>query len=339
MSITHKLPFSGITTGSLVMLLAASGCAFAGRQPTTSRRAKDDLQCVQEDHRVDPLSPLERRAQKAWQKTDESFQDGDAGVYVGGGSTSHNPAAASGSLGLFYMPTSWSTVRAGVMGLDSEGIGVGGIEGSARLHAPTRFTPYVGLSTDLGFNGLHSGISHNHSNSTRSPHAGDRISVASGMATIGPEAGISYWLTSSVRLNAGATYYIASNRSDFVLYGLSMEFVLFENLNAISNAGNTSSWLPGPDSRRYSYPDRYQTSTSEALSRPYFGASIESKEFQFSEDQNIDDPTDGNSDIPIAGVELNSGASNHKPEIDALFQPLSHFFSPDSRQSPQSERL
>ena len=53
------------------------------------------------------------------------------------------------------MPNPWTTVRYGVMGMENNGLGAGGVEAGIRMHAPTRITPYVGLSTDLGISNVH----------------------------------------------------------------------------------------------------------------------------------------------------------------------------------------
>ena len=187
------------------------------------------------------ISPLTN-----WDPDDAGYQNGDHGTYVSGGSTAHGWPAATGSIGLIRMPTSWSTLRYGVFGMDDGGVGVGGGEAGVKLHAPTRFSPYAGLSADLGLSGLHSGfvrssLRHQVGNPTR-------VSLASGLAAIVPEAGLSYWLTPKVRMNAGASYYIAAGQPDFLLYGLSIEFLFDEE----SGFDPTTWWPALPDSTRES---------------------------------------------------------------------------------------
>ena len=117
------------------------------------------------------------------------------------------------------------------MGLDNTGLGAGGVEAGVRMHAPTRITPYAGLSTDLGISNVHT-EPYTYSNGRH----GSRITKASGIAAIVPEAGVSCWITSSTRLNAGASYFVAVNQPDFLVFGLSVEF-----LSSQSKGSTTSS--------------------------------------------------------------------------------------------------
>lgn len=264
----QKLPLALIAMEAVILLLTASGCAVADRRSLLQVRqiervscspqgiAKSSLndldelrgQAVQQSAVVttsnvsailsDPTNVLLMQSRRAAQVTptswdpDEGFQDVDYGVYVGGGSTIHNWPVAIGSTGIVAIPTPWLTARGGVMGGDDGGIGVGGFEGAIRLHAPTRLTPYVGLSTDLGVSGFHTGHVYRGRN-VNTPQT--YTSKLAGMAAIGPEVGLSYWLTSSTRINAGATYYVAAKQPDFVLLGVSMEFILPDGMGFISS--------------------------------------------------------------------------------------------------------
>ncbi len=223
----QKLPIISLPLGAVVVLLVCSGCALTGRQLAIRRGNRDDPQASQDQSdslRTDRRQP---RVQQPWDAPDGSGQEGKSGVYVGGGSTAspHWPVA-TGSLGVFKLPTAWSTVRGGVFGLDNDGIGVAGAEAGIRLHAPTRLTPYVGLSGDVGFSGLHSGYVNNRSHRSNPNYPTGTVSKASGLVAAVPEVGVSYWLNSSTRLNAGASYYFALDQSSFLLFGTSLEFVL-----------------------------------------------------------------------------------------------------------------
>ena len=144
----RKLPLSWIVIQAIVALLAASGCVSIGRQFPLAKWAMDDEEYAQEHGVPDSDDPQVRRAQRDWDKSDARFQAGKKGIYLSGGSTIGRWPVATGSAGFFHLPTSWSTVHYGVMGMDYDGIGNGGVEAGARIHAPTRFTPYIGLSTD-----------------------------------------------------------------------------------------------------------------------------------------------------------------------------------------------
>ncbi len=215
MSVCHSPQRVGIAIQTVIVLLAVSGCA-------STKWAMDEDRYAQDHSAPYSADPVQRLLQQRREMVDAEFQEGNSGVYVGGGSTTGHWPAAIGSLGRFWMPTSCSSLRMGVIGMDDGGIGVGGGEIGARIHAPTRLTPYVGLSSVAGMSGFHSRIgTHN----TRYTRVGQKYTAVSGMVAIVPEVGVSYWVTSSTRLNLGASYFVVDGgKPDFLLYGLSMEF-------------------------------------------------------------------------------------------------------------------
>lgn len=259
----QKLPLAWIAMLAVSMLLAGTGCAIGGRKsilttkeisprsvaparmdslvkqvPPSTPADKSDTQtsstivCL-----VDEQPDTQRRLAPAGcdQKSrieptawipGEGAEEGDTGIYLSGGSTIRNWPAAIGSTGVIHLPTPWTTLRCGVMGADNDGIGVAGVEAGVRLHAATRFTPYIGLSTDLGISGFHSG--HRHQGNANTPPT--NVTQLAGLAALGSEAGVSYWVTPWMRLNAGATYFVAARQSDFLLFGLSTEFLLPDRL-------------------------------------------------------------------------------------------------------------
>ncbi len=228
-----RLPLSWIAIEAVITLLATSGCTLAGRQYSSTRWTMNDPQHVQQ--RCLPVSsgpPPEQGSSNIWSKPDAYYQEETSGHYISGGSTdSRHWPAAIGSTGVFHMPDPWTTVRYGVMGMDNNGLGAGGVEAGIRMHAPTRITPYVGLSTDLGISNVHT-ESYTRSNG----RPGQRITKASGIAAIVPEAGVSCWLDSSTRLNAGASYFVAVDQPDFLVFGLSVEFLSHGSKSSTSTA-------------------------------------------------------------------------------------------------------
>ena len=78
------------------------------------------------------------------------------------------------------------------MGIDINGLGAGGVEAGVRIRAPTRLTPYVGVSTGLGISNVHT-KPYTYSNGRRS----SRNTKASGIAAIVTEAGVSCRVNSS----------------------------------------------------------------------------------------------------------------------------------------------
>jgi hypothetical protein len=253
----RKLPLAWFAVEAIVFVLAVSGCALGGRQSFSAHRlpagqsavpvrtaertssipepslaknsedlTEDNSACQVARSAQQPILPIPSKADAKIQSTDWNPDGGadewDAGVYIGGGSTIHNYPAALGSIGLTTLPTPWTTLRFGLMGADIGGIGVGGIELGARVHAPTRFSPYMGISGDLGLSGLHTGhISGGMASNTPRYN----VSVPSGLAAFVPEGGVSYWLTPTTRLNAGVSYFIPATQPEFLLCGVSMEYI------------------------------------------------------------------------------------------------------------------
>jgi len=164
------------------------------------------------------------------QMADARFEEGKGGFYVSAGAATKHRVALGGEVGVFGLPTSWSTVRIGAIGLAAEGLPsalVGGVVGG-RIHAPTRLSPFVGLSGMVGY-----------AQTTTSAQAGDTDSdgnpVAPGttiqgpdfvLSAVIPEVGLSYWINSRFRMNLGASYYVTSQggNQDFLLLGLSLEY-------------------------------------------------------------------------------------------------------------------
>jgi hypothetical protein len=93
-----------------------------------------------------------------------------------------------------------------------------------------------------------------------------RESLPAGLFAAVPEIGVSYWLNRSTRLNAGASYYITSSRSDFLVLGLSLEYVLENGIGwqLIKTPEKTNPVFPAS-------PNRHRIeSTEEQLSSAAF---------------------------------------------------------------------
>lgn len=215
MTICHVFSDVGIATLEVVVMLMMSGCA-------SSKWAMDDDRYALAHGRPYSADPVQRLREQCRDASDARFQEGNSGVYVGGAGTGGPWPAALGEVGAFWMPSSWNTMRLGAIGIDDNGTGAAGAVFGAKIHAPTRLTPYVGVSSTLGFTGLQSGTARHGSRYARQ---GQRISTIEGLLAIVPEAGVSYWVTPNARLNVGASYYVTDGgRPDFLLYGVSMEF-------------------------------------------------------------------------------------------------------------------
>ena len=179
-------------------------------------------------HRSNTIRKLSRMSQ---QMVDARFQKGQGGLYAGAGGATRHRGALAGEIGFFALPTSWSTARIGAVGLVAEGLPtyMTGAVAGARFHAPTRLSPYVGLSGMVGYSELSTTAKSSYFDSNGSfIQSGQKIIESSAaLAAVIPEAGVSYWLIPQARLNLGASYYVTtSGRSqDFLLMGLSLEVI------------------------------------------------------------------------------------------------------------------
>lgn len=196
--------------------------------------------------------PSTRRSQVFHEWFDASFQDGIQGFYGGGGAATDNWSVGQVDGGLFRMPTAWSTVRLGGIGMVAGGKPMGGVEGGIRVHTATRLAPFVGLQGVLEFGGVARHISYNRyyyqdGHRYNNPRWGY---FPTGMAAIVPEVGVSYWLNPYLRLNVGAGYYITGgHQPDFVLVSTSLDFSLRE-------AKPVNIYIPPPE-EPHPRPDPY----------------------------------------------------------------------------------
>lgn len=172
----------------------------------------------------------QRRSQIFHEMLDARFQEENYGVYVGGGGALNTWSVGQLDTGVFKMPTAWSTVRLGGIGMVAGGKPMAGAELGFRLHTATRLAPYVGVNGVLELGGFARHISYNryYYDTSGNRHNNPRWGYfPTGMAAIVPEAGLSYWLNSSTRLNVGAGYYITGgHQPDFLLVSASLDIAL-----------------------------------------------------------------------------------------------------------------
>ena len=213
--------------------------------------------------------------------------------------------------------------------MDDGGIGVGGGEIGIRLHAPTRFTPYVGLSSVAGISGFHSKIGTQNSKYTR---VGQKYTAAAGMVAIVPEAGVSYWVNSSTRLNLGASYYVVDGgKPDFLLFGLSLEFSTRGSSVPANSYWEDYDTFPQPRDVNGTYPPLTGSSGLDPRFAETYG--VESNQYFVgagAEKQTV--TTDGK---PAESIHLWTAFDNSKPatafDLPAPLLPVSNVLATDSR--------
>lgn len=209
--------------------LLISGCISFTGKAFSSKWANDDERYAKQYRAPYSDDPAKKWPRMAQQMMDARFESGTSGGYIGGGGgVARRQPAGEGEIGFFSLPTAWSTVRLGAVGMGATGKGLGGGVVGMRLHAPTRWTPYVGVSAAAGVSGFGTTIA-DHSYTDGNGHhvwKGDTVNTTQWMGAVVPEAGMSYWLTSHTRMNVGASYYVTTEgRShDFLLFGMSFDF-------------------------------------------------------------------------------------------------------------------
>jgi hypothetical protein len=219
---------------ALIALLTLSSIAMADEWVFAPKWAMNNEEYAQKYSVPYSDDPLVRRKQIRNEMFDATFQDGAYGVYGGGsGSPLANETVGQLDIGVFKMPTAWSTLRLGANGMVVDGHGMAGGELGFRLHTPTRLAPYVGLGGVLDLSGLRFQAKQFRYNpyyydSQGNPHPNlYKGYFPQGMAAIVPETGLSYWLTTSTRLNLGVSYYVTGKyQPNLLLVSLSLDFAL-----------------------------------------------------------------------------------------------------------------
>jgi hypothetical protein len=172
----------------------------------------------------------------AKQAIDARFIEGKSGVYIGGGGATE-PATGGGEVGIFTYPYSWLETHAGALvlaGTGDQNLFAGATLGM-RAQTPSRLAPYFGGGAFAGatasevINALEEGDDddfplpepENPQNPSKNDDRTDFI------AGVFPEAGLHLWLTPSVRLSAGGSYYVTTDGrdSDFWYYGGGISYV------------------------------------------------------------------------------------------------------------------
>lgn len=224
-------------TPRMIVLLAWTailcGCASDGTV-ASSRWAMDDPKYASQYGNHTNPHRIRKLTRTIEQMTDARFQNEKGGLYVSAGISpgAKDPLAAGGEIGIFGLPTSWSTLRIGAVGLLASGLPnylTGAVIGG-RFYLPTRLSPYLGIS---GMGGVtadtNTTVTSSYVDSNGNwVYAGERVpEKPSGMGAIIPEAGLSFWLNTHWRLNMGASYYVNTlgRDHDFALYGISMDFI------------------------------------------------------------------------------------------------------------------
>ena len=221
---------SRLTLPALLAALGAAalnGCAGIG----TSRWAMDDDVYAQKYSKPYPSNDGEKVTRMLKQASDARYVADRDGWYLGlAGAT--DPGALGAEIGRFTYTGSAFEGRLGLKALAGTGAEdwFAGLDLGARVQSPSRLAPFAGIGTYLGANNnevpaVDDRIDNDNDGSV--DERGEKKDDAQSMASIYPELGVHYWLTSSTRMTASAQYHITTDGrdSDFWFLGISFSFL------------------------------------------------------------------------------------------------------------------
>ena len=159
----------------------------------------------------------------AKQMVDARHVAGKGGV-VSGVTASGDPFSIGAHVGGFHYPTGWAETRLSLSGSAQEGEQdlMAGATAGLRIQTPTRLAPFIGVE---GFAGL--GVLSTTLELLDDDDCGCDDTNVEALATIGPEAGVHYWLGPHTRLTGSAGYRVTTSGRDFDhwYYGISLSFL------------------------------------------------------------------------------------------------------------------
>jgi hypothetical protein len=189
----------------LCWLLLCAGCG-------TSKWAMDDPMYAAKYSKPYGDDKIPRMAKQA---IDARFLEGRDGAFMEAG-VSGSPATLGGEIGIFSIPQSFSERRAGFIGLlgTGEQAIMAGVDGSLRLHTPTRLAPFVGMGALATYFERDVPAAHDGSDNDDDlfiDEKGEEKESAEFFGAVYPETGIHFWMTPKSRLTASGRYMITTD--------------------------------------------------------------------------------------------------------------------------------
>ena len=191
-----------------LLLLTATGCGL------TSKYALDDPDYAA---KYDVRYRGDKYERMTKQLVDARHVEGKGGGYVSGGFGVEDEGLLGGEIGVFGYPTSWLSVRGGLMGVASSAADdsfAGGNVG-LRIQPPSRLAPFAGL-------GLYGGYSRQENQCDCDD------GIDGGFAAVYPELGAHFWINGRTRLTASAQYWVNSEGRDADLWYYTLSVALLK---------------------------------------------------------------------------------------------------------------
>ena len=198
----------------LSMLIFGSGCS--------SKWAIADRDYREKYRKPYPQNRYDKWSRMGKQMIDARHIHDQGGVYVKGG-WSENPDAGLGEIGAYGYTDPWLSWHLGLSGLFGEEriLGLPGLELGVRAQTPSRLAPFVGMGTYINL--LDVAINELLDNDDPCGCPSEEYDTHSIFATVYPEVGVHYWLTSGLRVTGSAAYHLSSRGrdNDFLMLGVS----------------------------------------------------------------------------------------------------------------------
>lgn len=211
----------------LMPLMLQAGCAGIG----TSKWANDDPVYAEKYASNYSSNDGEKAARMLKQAVDARHVDGRSGKYIGF-SGADEPTAAGLEFGVFTYVDPAVEVRAGLKGLLGTGAEdwYAGVDLGARVQAPSRLAPFAGVGTFIGGNGRQVGARDDNIDNDDDgaiDERGETKTRGEFLASVYPELGVHYWLTSDLRMTGSAQYHVTTDGrdSDFWFIGISFSWL------------------------------------------------------------------------------------------------------------------
>ena len=214
---------------SIALILCASGLGCAGIG--TSRWAMDDEVYANKYEKAYPSNDADKVGRIIKQASDARYV-ADRGGWYAGAAGSDDPFTAGAEFGTFSYQGSAIETRAGLKGLVGTGAEdwFAGVDLGIRAQSPSRFAPFAGIGTFIGGNS-HEVEAENDFIDNDDDGSIDELGEVDDdmrfLASVYPELGAHFWLTSSTRMTASAQYHITTEGrdSDYWFFGISFAFL------------------------------------------------------------------------------------------------------------------
>jgi len=147
------------------------------------------------------------------------------------------PGAAGGEAGVFYYPSPYIEGRIGLAGLiyDGDAPVSGGLLAGARLQAPTRLAPFVGIGAYAGatpdFALSEDGLDNDLNGFVDDDEEIETLFVGA----LVPEAGCHFWLNPAWRVTGSASYYVTTSGPEDNFLMISVSLARLNDLGKISS--------------------------------------------------------------------------------------------------------